>query len=397
FYMPSGFIEEMEVLKRDGTIRDFLLTPSYEKNFQMLQFFRKKASGLRDYAFDVWLTGGEVQIDERYIAECVLPKHCVRIVVWHNLTFLLKEVELVKRLLGESKSCSLRVTNSLFKNLTFKVKKSGSFLGFFYNFFQYLIRQERQFYKMVKHRIYERILLPKFIIGKTFRPGAYDLLTQLGSGRANAYIFCDPVEVKAHQSLFKDSKVYLAQYPTYGVCRCQNGQPKKNTILSPLSAFIQRDVISEEYLALYYRDFKTVLDQSCAKNIHLRMHPDETGKWYQILREYLSLKGLNVSIVDCEKPIREVMCDYLGVAGSTSSALRNARAACNHAFVIGFEAVSKFAQGNPRFHFGSSEGIGWINEDGTYDPSIFKTVSYTPPPRKTVPTLVKELATTVVS
>jgi hypothetical protein len=82
--------------------------------------------------------------------------------------------------------------------------------------------------------------------------------------------------------------------------------------------------------------------------------------------------------VGCERPIREIMCDYMGIAGFASSALRDARFSCEYAFVVGFEGVSDFFK-NPKFVFANSEGISWIDKVGEYEEGIFvrKKLAYT--------------------
>ena len=59
--------------------------------------------------------------------------------------------------------------------------------------------------------IINREILPRLMAGKRFEYGPYDQMTQMGSGKADAYIFSDEVEVEAHKSLFKTTNVYLAQ------------------------------------------------------------------------------------------------------------------------------------------------------------------------------------------
>ena len=62
---------------------------------------------------------------------------------------------------------------------------------------------------------------------------------------------------------------------------------------------------------------------------------------------------MNVKVVDYNKPIRKVVCNYIGVAGFSSGALRDARAACNYAFIVGFTAVSNYYSIDPKFALGN--------------------------------------------
>jgi hypothetical protein len=68
-----------------------------------------------------------------------------------------------------------------------------------------------QFIRNWPGHIINREILPMFVVGKRFEYGPHDQMTQMGSGKADAYIFSDEVEVEAHKSLFKTTNVYLAQ------------------------------------------------------------------------------------------------------------------------------------------------------------------------------------------
>ena len=105
-------------------------------------------------------------------------------------------------------------------------------------------------------------------------------------------------------------------------------------------------------------------------------------------------RNIVAEVVGCEKPIRELVCDYMGVAGFASAGLRDARASCDYAMVIGFTSISKYYFINPKLAFGESVGIDWINEDGSYDPKIFERKKFIPPKRETVPEILNELSET---
>ena len=145
---------------------------------------------------------------------------------------------------------------------------------------------------------------------------------------------------------------------------------------------------------LVYRDFITVLSQTEAKYIHLRCHPDfgYTGGWSVQLRDYLLSRGIDAKIVSCDKPIGEVTCDYLGVVGFASASLKDTRAACDYAFIIGLTSISKSLFANPKFVYGKSEGISWIEENGSFDLDIFTRFKFVPQARKSIPDIVSGLS-----
>lgn len=390
YFVPPGLLERLKSLEEKGIIEKYFLISIPRSSLKFFLGMRKTLEGLEVYKFDVWLTHSEMQLEERYISECLLPKGCLRVVFSHNATFLLKNELLARKLMGESETAQGLVQPKTGVRLIEKIRKSKSVMAALQKAPPFLLRPFKRARKKFRQRVYRHIILPKLFLGMSFRFGRWDDLTEIGSGRSDAVIFCDDVEAAAHRPLFKNSNVYVARYPTSGNCCCQNGQKKNEAILSPLSGFVGSDQISEKYLSLYYRDFKTVLSQTGAKNIHLRVHPDEIGRWSYQLRDYLIGRGIKVEMVTSEKPLRDVVCQYVGVAGCGSSSFRDCRAVCDDVFVIGFVAISKHWGANPKFAFGKSEGIGWIEEDGSYDQKIFDKKKFISPSRKSVVEIVKE-------
>ncbi|MDP2599831.1 MAG: hypothetical protein Q8P84_03745 [Deltaproteobacteria bacterium] len=393
-FPQSGFFEKISVLEKKGVIEKFFYILNHTQAQKLLIFLKRKLYCLKEYCFDAWLSLGEWTLENRYISECLLPEKCVRVVFWHDPTYLFHNEGLIQRLLSSSEECSslsFAPKISTHRRLFEKIVKAGSLSVIFFK----SVRLGRIYVKRGVNRLkakwIDRVVLPWFIVGKTFKQGTYDRLSPLNPGKAKVLIFCDGLEAQAHKALFETPEVYVAQYPTYGFCRCDGDKNKKDALLIPLSGFIRQKSIAEEYLRLFHRDLNIVLENTGIKDVHLRMHPGETTTWYRQLTDYLLARGIQASVVGCEKPIREVVCDYKGIAGFGSCSFRNGRASCNHVFVVGFEAVSKFAHANPKFRFGRGEGIEWINEDGSYDPNIFKKLKFDFPERKTVPVILKEL------
>ncbi len=397
---PPGLTSLLNSWEKEGTIEKYLLTPKHNEMLKYHLFMKSEIKKLKQYNFDLWLSGSEMQVGERYILECVLPEHCVSVCMWHNITYLFMYNEaIVRKLFSGSDNFnysplkrSQASDRDLFQRVARKIRQSKSFMHMLRQGFQYSEAYIKRSIKKYKGKIVDRVILPWILTGKTFRFGPYDEMTQLSSGRVNALIFFDEIEAQAHKLLLKTPAVYVAQYPSYGSCSCQVSTTRRTAFLSPLSGYVGTDRIPKEALLLFYRDFKTVLSQTNAKHIHLRCHPDESGKWPQQLLDFLLARGIDASLVDSTRPIREIMCNYLGMAGYASACLRDGRASCNHAIIIGFTGISKMAQfKHPKFVFGKSEGIGWIEEDGSYDPDIFKRHKYIPPKRKTVPEILSAL------
>ncbi len=401
YFIPDHLIQYLDSLIKKNLINKYFIIP-VEKKIKTFNFLKLITNELRSNKFDYWLTSGETEVHERYILEFILPKHCMKIILSCNLTYLFQKPEIVKSLLYSVKNIEEKapLSHKQMKDVSFyyhklKDKCEEKDITLIKGLLFYLGMYINNTYKrLVKKNIryVDRILIAFMMCGKTFRLGPYDDLTILSSGRSDVIIFCDSIEAKAHKSLYPKSKICVAQYPTYGSCSCNGIKTGDPIILSPLSGFEGTNSISDRWLELFLRDFRTVVSQTKVKNIHLRLHPRETGKWPYQLKDYLNNHGLKVDVVDCNKRFDEITCNYIGVVGYGSGSLRDARACCDYVFVVGFVALSLCHFSYPKFVFGNSEGIDWINEDGSYDPKIFESKKFIPPKRKTVPEILNELS-----
>ena len=64
---------------------------------------------------------------------------------------------------------------------------------------------------------------------------------------------------------------------------------------------------------------------------------------------------------------------------------------CDNIFVIGFVAISKYDFVDPKFVFANSDGIGWIEEDGSFESTIFNTTKENQQNRKSIIEIANEL------
>ena len=395
-------LEELKLLRDKQTIEQSYTLPFYSQVTKVHLFMRAHIKELQGYRFDCWLTNSEIQPFERYIADCVLSQDCITVCFWHNVTYVLQyHQDMAKKLLfagADSKPLAFAEEESEespggLRNIIEKIRRTESVRALLkkigrrlYTFYEQLL--EKRFLKY-----YSRVVLPWLMVRKTFPLGPYDKMTQMSSGNGNVLIFCDEFEAQIHRLLLNAPDVYVARYPSSGACRC-DGKEQKTAILSLLSGWEEYESIPEEILSLYCREFKTVLSETGALSIDLRPHPDfgENGDWSHQLRNYLNDRGVPARVVGRDRPIRDQACNYLGVAGFASAALRDARASCDYALIIGFVSVSERHFRNPQFVFGKAEGIGWIESDGSYDPEIFVQRRCLRPRRQTVPEIMKELS-----
>ena len=375
---PPGLMERLNKMKKQGYIENYILTPEHNKSLKFHLFWRSKIKELSSYGFDYLLSGGEMQVGERYLIDCVLSKKCIVVCMWVNVTHLSINTQ------GKSNGGS--GVNAWFSKLI-SILKRGEIFERVKSTFRTLLMILRKKIRFC----FERFILPWWMVGRVFHLAPFDQLTQFSSGRADALIFFNEYDADAHRKLLKGQKVYVAESLNKGNCRCNKISSRERIVLSPMSGFIGSNHIGEKLMQLFYRDYKTVMSQTGARKLHLRLHPDETGQWSYRLQEYLVDRGIDASIVGCDKPIREIICDYLGFAGFSSSSFKDARSACDYAFVVGFTAVSNYIFYDPKFNYDGSEGVKWIEKDGSFDPDIFVRKRNILPNRKTVPELLMEI------
>ena len=361
---PAYVKDELNGLIKQGVIKGYSLCPypPFTKIglWQKHWFINQQVLLLKDIRFDVWLTIGESQVLERYINDCLLIYPCKKIVLWTGLTYLFEQESLVRQLL-QTTTRGQEVVPLLSKG-NINQRESVALIKHLRKFLGWIKRLPIRSKKLID-AWQDRYIFPFILQGKVFHPRAFDALTQIGSGNSDAYVFCDEAEALAHQALFKKGKFFVGVLPT--VNKTDTVLTRK-ALLSPSSIFIGQTTIASSYMALMLRDYKLALAKTGANEIDFRMHPDELSTWYVVLIDYLRANGLVINVVGCDKPIREVINNYVGMAGLSSCALRDAHMAAPHLPVIGFEGGSKFRFKNPMFVYGLSDGIDWILEDGTW-------------------------------
>ncbi|MBU2044105.1 MAG: hypothetical protein KJ977_05190 [Candidatus Omnitrophica bacterium] len=383
YFTPAKTLEALDSMRVQGLIKEYWLVPSSKNILKHHFYIKSKLKTWRSSNFDVFLSNAVAQVFERYIVECVIPSHCVCVCFWAALGY-----PLYKRVVDPGSQ------DSFLSKVLRKTKQAKSFDEFFQTGKAYANKIFHLFLKE-GNRFCSRIILPGLLVRKIFPLTGHVSSNQIApKDNSGVFVFCDEVEAEEVRKLFKKAQAHVVKYPTQGNCRCNGNEAKKDksAILLILSGFINESKLSPSQLEIIYRDIQIVLSESGARSVHLRFHPRDNSHWAYDLQDYLKSKGVNAICVGYDQPIREVMCDYLGMVGFASSALRDGRAACDQAFVIGFSAISKSYTLNPKAWFGNSEGIDWIEEDGTYDPVIFRRGKHVPSAEKSIDELLVELA-----
>ena len=236
----------------------------------------------------------------------------------------------------------------------------------------------------------DRFLFPLIFQGKFFPFSKFDRDSQTGDN-FNIMIVLDKYEEIVLKKLFKNKEIYLAQHPSYGSCFCDKISIENKPVLSPLSVFGDIAELSEYYSKILLRDTLNALKELNSNEIHFRHHPDYKSEWIYNFMFLLNNKNIKTKLLDSELPIRDIICNYKAFIGLTSSSLKDARASCNNCIVVGFEAASQFRYLNPKFLFGHSDGIDWIDVEGKYNKMIFNKKKYINSAKNSIPDILNKL------
>ena len=206
-----------------------------------------------------------------------------------------------------------------------------------------------------------RYIYPFILTGQFHRLTKLEDLTQLSNGDASAYIFFDRYEVEVHKKLYRNNNVHLS----YVRKNTQKLFPE-NKILGILSGWETDNFLTKNILDLYVNDFIKTCMIYKTKSIDLRPHPDmhpEKNYSSQIAKA-LNSKGFECQVIPCESSVIDESLKYTCIAGFASAALRDVRLFNHSIGIIGFESVSSEYFSEPKFTFGSSEGIDWLDFNG---------------------------------
>jgi len=390
-FLPEKLRQALDELASKKMIDNLWVLPDHREILKHHLFIKKHLPVWHRHSFNLFLSISGIEIIDRYLIECVLDKACQRVCFWTALGYLLQNEKIARKLLGETKTAHKpgKISEQKLFN---KIKKRG--LSWFLRTGSFYVKSlPAKFAKDFRYNYLDRVILPFLMVKKAFPLNFREKLVRVSANKIDALVFCDELEAKAFAAFYPGIQTIVAQYPTQGSCRCNGSRLQKPAVLVPLTTGISgADQLSADLLTVIYRDIRTVLRETGADTVHLRLHPRESAGWPKHLADYLKSKGIKAECVSSREPIKDIICDYAGMTGFASSSLKDARAACDNAIVVGFSAISKKFTSDPKLWFGRSEGIGWIEEDGSFDPEIFKRKKFIPPPRKSLDEILVELA-----
>ena len=80
YHINEELLNELNNYKTNNVLKAYYILPEYNQVKDQFRYLKKNTEPLKKYAFDYWLTAGEVTINEKYISEFVIPKKCFTIV-----------------------------------------------------------------------------------------------------------------------------------------------------------------------------------------------------------------------------------------------------------------------------------------------------------------------------
>jgi len=414
FYLNDNFSDQLEHWKNEGTIFDYLIVPmcisnstSDQNTYKEHLFMKFKLNYLRKQKFDLVILGSSQSLWERYLLDCTLTHKCIRIGLVTGGFCLLLHPPIIEGILSGEKASDLimKLANSCGYKQKISIKdnpirkvfskfiKSSSKLQFSKRGIIFVLNRLYVGIKFLFSSIFiDRYIIPAFLVFKIFSKSKYEDLTYFDTDYCDSIIVFQKLHELVFRSICSNAHVYLTQSPLVGSCRCCLSQPSEfDKVLVCLTGY----EVTNDQQELLYRDLQIVMLECGAKEVHIKPHPRERGSHVERLQSYFQEKGIATTIIGVDKPIRDIVCDYIGVVGYVSGSLFEARSACNYAFVVGFVAVSQIYVKNAKHHFGDIDNlekrIDWIEEDGTYNPDIFRRRYHPAPPYPTIPEILTEI------
>ncbi|MDC0492101.1 hypothetical protein OAN85_02320 [Candidatus Pseudothioglobus singularis] len=410
-FLSESKIKILDQLVSDRIVKGYYLIYDGGNNVRLFRKLKLIENELKDLNFDIFLTRESIFLHTRYLNEFILPAKCLRVLYWDKITVAI--VDNLRYLSSNSKINKLIQDFSKRKNISISLKRKvakkpisrsfnkvgGSFkeVGLFATLFKIYINISNNLKAKAWKRFryfYDRILIPWFLLGGDMKLREHEMETQCTTGNVDLLLFTDTFEKKVHEVLYSDKsvKVDVVRNILEGQCDCHGVDNKSRTILTPLSGILNEDSIPKKDLDNYLKGLKIALEESGATCVHLRVHPQETRNWPYQLCDYLNENNVQAKLVDSSKPIPDIICSYMGVVGLSSNVLRDARAACDYAFIVCLEELSEMRFLNPKIVFGEGDGIEWINSDGSYNKSSFLRKKFHRPTSATLTEKLNDLS-----
>jgi len=374
-------VKKLDSMLNKKIIAGYYITPKVMRGLSFHLYLKRTINLLKNNNISLWLCSAHMHISEKYIADKLVLPETKTICVCNQLTFLftrnpalgktlLSNHKLNEELIIDSETPKAFIQNKL-RALFHRKNVLRGLIEYVYLKKVIILRYITIIsYKNI-HKFLNRYIYPFLMTGKFYTPNKIEELTQLSDGSASAYMFFDSYEVEAHKKLFGNNNIYLA-----GVRKVKKKMNVENKILGVLSGWTSDNFLDKNILAMYVNDFIRVCKLYKTSSIDLRPHPsmDTKNNYAYQIADVLKSRGIICQVASCESSVLEQSENYACIAGFASTALRDVRLFNHSIDIIAFELVSKKYFSEPRFAFGSSDGIDWINCNGDFIKSnIFNT------------------------
>jgi len=363
-------VDALDLLKKQKVIFKYIITPQKMQGFSYHLYLKKTTNILKNYNIKIWLCSSDMQTAEKYISNIVLNKDSKTICLWPPITYLFMYNQAVARKLIGKHDVKYNAYGELKKTESFILKKlTAAFKeGLIKNLTNFILFKKiiifRYLFTLVSKKINAILngyVYSFLLAGKFHNLTKLEYITQISDGGADAYIFFDKYEVEVHKKLYKNNNIYLS-YLT------KNSQKlsSENKILGILSGWETDNFLTKNNLDMYVDGFIKTCEIYKTNIVNLRPHPDmHSQKNYSSqIADVLNSHGLKCNILTCDINVVDQSLSYCCIAGFASAALRDVRLFNNSIDVIGFEALSYGYFNDPKFAFGSSAGIDWLDING---------------------------------
>ena len=359
---------KLDLLLKKKVIVDYYITPKIMEGFLFHLYMKKSINLLQKFNIKLWLCWSDMQIAEKYISDNVLDSNVKKICLWPPITYLfMYNQALAKQLLFDYEFNDEIIDSNqslIRKKFHYAYNRKKSLMSFIKDTYLKKVTIFR-FLTIITRKylinILNRYVYPLLMVGKTYGASKLEQMTQLSSGNATAYIFFDDYEVKAHKKLFRNNNIFLSY-----IRKSSHDKYADKKILGILSGWEGNKLLEQNILDLYVNDFIKVCELYNTNSIDLRPHPDmhPNSNYASQIADALQSQGINSQVTSCESSVIDESLKYICIAGFASASLRDIRLFNQSIGVIGFESVSKHYFSDPKFAFGSSDGIDWLNYNG---------------------------------
>ena len=360
---------KLDLMKKEKIIIDYYVTPKKMQGILFHLYLKQTMNLLKKCNIKLWLCSSDMQISEKYISDNLVKPNTKRICLWPPITYLfMYHQALAKQLLSDYEFKEESIVDLRKSHIGNKLQELQRRKDPLKSLIKYILLNQSTILRFFAIKVFKNInntlnryIYPLLMAGKFYGPNKLENMTQLSDGSASAYIFFDNFEVKAHKKLFRNNNKYLSYIRTNN-----KNISFENKVLGILSGWESDKLLDNNILDMYVNDFIKVCKLYKTNAIDLRPHPDmdEKNNYSFQIADALKSQGINCQVTSCESSVVDESLKYVCIAGFASAALRDVRLFNQSIGVIGFESISKKYFSDPKFAFGSSEGIDWINCNG---------------------------------